>query len=96
MLKKRLLTDKSGELQERILAEKAKELANDIDAQILRDMLTELGWYEVLLTPMSWEQGYEVDSWVETNIKGRMWCQGLVWMFENEKDASWFKLRWLS
>lgn len=96
MKKKRLLTDKSGELHEQILAQKAKELANDVDAQILREMLAELGWHEIVMNPVTWEQGYHIDSWVEDNIKGRMWTQGLVWMFEDAKDANWFKLRWLS
>lgn len=96
MKKKRLLTDKSGDLQEQILAEKAQELASEMDAQILREMLTDLGWHEVVLNPMSWEEGYYVDTWVETNVKGRMWTHGLVWLFEEGKDANWFKLRWLS
>jgi hypothetical protein len=96
MKKKRLLTDRSGELQEQILAEKAKELADETDAQVLRQMLIDLGWQQVVLSAMSWEESYTIDLWVEDNIKGRMWSRGLVWLFEDDRDAMWFKLKWLS
>ena len=96
MKKKRLLTDRSGELQEQILAEKAKELADEMDAHVLRQMLIESGWQQVVLSAMSWEESYAIDLWVEDNIKGRMWSRGLVWLFEDDRDAMWFKLKWLS
>ncbi len=96
MKKKRLLTDRSGDLLEEIYEQKAKELAEEMDADILRGMLAELGWHEIILNPMTWEEGYSIDEWVEENIKGRMWTHGLVWMFEDDKDAMWFKLRWIS
>ena len=96
MKKKRLLTDRSGDLQDEIMAKKAKELADEMDAQILRQMLIDLGWQQVVLSAMDWEQSYAIDQWVETNIKGRMWSRGLVWLFENDRDAMWFKLKWLA
>ena len=96
MKKKRLLTNRSGELEEQMLAEKARELSEEIDAGVLRLTFRELGWHEIVLTPMSWEEGYNIDSWVEENIKRGRWTYGLVWMFEDSKDANWFKLRWLS
>jgi hypothetical protein len=96
MQKKRLLTDRSGELQEQIIAEQSKVLASEIDAQLMRSMYQELGWHEVILTPIDWEQCYHIDTWVEDNIKGAIWTHGLVWMFEKDRDAMWFKLRWLN
>ena len=96
MKKKRLLTDRSGDLQDEIMAKKAKELADEMDAQILRQMLIDLGWQQVVLSAMSWEESYAIDLWVEDNIKGRMWSRGLVWLFEDDRDAMWFKLKWLS
>ena len=95
MIKKRLLTDRSGELHEQILAEKAAELANEMDAQILMEMLMDLGWHQVVLYPMEMEISYEIDQWIENNVKGRLWNRGIVWMFENDRDAMWFKLKWL-
>lgn len=96
MQKKRLLTDRSGELQEKILADKVKELSDDIDSGVIRQMLIDTGWQQVILNPMDWEQSYQIDLWVEDNIKGRIWSRGLVWLFENDRDAMWFKLKWLS
>ncbi len=96
MKKKRLLTDRSGELREQILAEKTKELADETDAQVLRQMLIDLGWQQVVLSSMDMEQSYAIDQWVEDNIKGRMWSRGLVWLFEDDRDAMWFKLKWFS
>jgi hypothetical protein len=74
----------------------AKQLAKEIDAEVLRQVFIEAGWHEVVLRPMTWELGYTIDSWVEENIKGDRWTYGLVWLFKEEKDATWFKLRWLS
>lgn len=94
MKKKRLLTDRSGNLYEQILEEKAQELANDVDAQILRGMLSDLGWHESVLWVMTHEQSQELDRWVKEHVKGRFWTRGLVWLFEDSQDAMWFKLRW--
>lgn len=96
MKKKRLLTDRSGNLQEQLLAEKAKELSDEIDTSIVRQMLVDAGWHQVVLNPMIWEQSYQIDCWVENNIKGRIWNRGLVWLFETDRDAMWFKLKWLA
>ena len=38
MRKKKLLTDRSGDLYEEIIEEKAKALADEIDAEVLRSM----------------------------------------------------------
>ena len=82
-------------LEEQIINDAGKQLANEIDFEILCSMLIELGWTKVILKPMTWEDGYEVDNWVEHNIKGHFETMGLVWVFEKEQDANWFKLRWL-
>lgn len=96
MKKKQLLTDKSSDLQEQLIDDAAKRLSNEIDFEILCGMLCELGWTKVVLFPMSWENGVLIDQWVETNIKSNFETMGLVWIFEDSKDANWFKLRWLS
>lgn len=97
MLKKKLLTDRSGDLHEQIVAEAAKKMSEEIDAQILRGLYSEIGWHEVVLSwIMTHEQSQEVDAWVAKKTKGEYWNRGLVWMFENEMDAMWFKMRWMS
>lgn len=83
-------------LEQQILDNAGKELQYEIDFQILSNMLCEIGWTRVVLQPMTWEQGAEIDGWVETNVKGHHETMGLVWVFEEVKDANWFSLRWLS
>ena len=77
------------------LDEAATQVAKDIDAEVLRSMFKESGWHEVVLQPMTWEHGDRIDIWVNQNIKGNHWTYGLVWLFEDEREANWFSLRWL-
>ena len=92
-----MLTDRLAGLQDEIMEDMAKDIQKELDAEILRGMLKQMGWYEVVLKPMTAETGDEIDTWIKTNIKGPShWTHGLVWMFENDQDAMWFKLRWLS
>ena len=69
-------------------------MAAEIDFQVLSGLLIELGWTKVVLNPMTWEHGALIDSWVESNVKGHFETMGLVWVFEDAKDAAWFVLRW--
>ena len=82
-------------IQEQIINDAGKRMADEIDFEILCSMLIELGWRKVVLSPMSWEDGYEVDAWTAKHIKGNFETMGLVWIFEHEEDANWFALRWL-
>jgi hypothetical protein len=82
-------------LEEEMLNKAGKAMADEIDFTILSEMLIELGWRKVVLHPMTWEQGLEVDAWTEKHIKGPFETMGLVWVFELEEDANWFALRWL-
>jgi hypothetical protein len=95
MLKKKLLTDKSGQLYEDMVDRAAKNMADDIDFEIMTTILLEGGWTKVVLEPMTWERGAEIDLWVHKNIKGKSHDRGLVWLFEDSKDAMMFSLRWL-
>lgn len=80
---------------EDVINEAGKQLAADIDFEVLTSLFVECGWTRIVLKPMSWEQGYEIDSWVEKNIKGQFQTRGLVWVIKDPKEANWFKLRWL-
>lgn len=86
---------KKTNLEEEIINAAGSQMAAEIDFEILTGMLCQLGWTKVILRPMTWEHGAEVDGWVETNIKGNFQTMGLVWVFEDAHDASWFALRWL-
>ena len=96
MKKKKLVTDRTGLLEERMLEESARAMQREVDAEILRGMLKEMGWHEIVLGPMTMEVSNTIDDWVKKHVQGRChWTHGLVWMFEDERDAMWFKLRWL-
>ena len=74
----------------------AKAMAEEIDFQVLSDILVESGWTKVVIKPLTWENGLDIDGWVAEHVKGRFETMGLVWVFEDSKDANWFTLRWLS
>ena len=76
------------------MAEKAKELAEEIDFHVLSEMLQGIGWVKVVLSPMTWEQGYEVDKWITENCHSAVETLGLVWLFENRDEAALFTLTW--
>ena len=82
-------------LEEEILNKAGSRMANEIDFEILCGMLTELGWRKIILKPMTWEAGANIDTWTAQHIKGPFETMGLVWIFEQEQDANWFALRWL-
>jgi len=82
-------------IEQDIINRAGKRMADEIDFGILSDMLCELGWRRVILSPMTWEQGLELDAWTAKHIKGHFETMGLVWIFEDEEDANWFALRWL-
>ena len=81
-------------LEDQILAEKAKEISDEIDFHILSEMLQGIGWVKVVLGPMTWEQGYEVDKWITENCHSAVETLGLVWLFENRDEAALFTLTW--
>lgn len=84
-------------LQDEIMERSAKRLAEDIDAEVLRQVFRDSGWHEVVIPwIMTHEVSAEVDKWVDENVKGAYWNRGLVWLFKEQRDANWFVLRWNS
>lgn len=82
-------------IEQDIIDQAGKAMADEIDFTILTDMLCGIGWRKVILRPMTWEEGYEVDEWTARHVKGKFETMGLVWVFEDQEDANWFTLRWL-
>lgn len=70
----------------------AKLLQEEIDWEILSDILVECGWIKVDISP---EQiPTIVETWVKGNVQGKYKVRGPTWVFESEKDAMMFILRW--
>ena len=79
-------------LEEEILNKAGKQMAQDIDREILWGMLQGIGWTRILL-PNN-DHAVEIMCWLEDHCKGSHERWGRDFIFENERDANWFVLRW--
>ena len=98
MKKKRLLTDRSGQgLEEQIVNKMGQDLARDVDREILWGMLESMGWTRVMLpSTLTSPQRVDIATWLNVNCKHPHECHGRDFIFEDDRDAMWFKLKWLS
>ena len=77
--------------------EVAKALQEEIDWEVMIDIMTEMGWTKI---EMDWPVRtsettlHEVKEWCRSNLQGNYNGRGGIWLFELEKDASMFVLRW--
>jgi hypothetical protein len=98
MKKKRQLTDRdpenSFEIEYPFSKHAADQIAKEIDFGILTSMLQELGWVKIVLTPMTHETSDAIDEWIRITCKKGVETMGLVWVFEDHREAAWFSLRW--
>lgn len=73
----------------------AKQIQEEIDFQILSDMLVSMGWHKLEFSPIQGiEDIMEINEWISKNCKGKVQSYGQNWLFEKDKDMSWFILRW--
>lgn len=85
------------EIKEVIEGELAKTLQEEIDWEIMCDMMVTLGYTKV---EMKWSEmmneveAHMIKEWCRENLQGHYQGRGKIWMFEKEKDASMFILRW--
>ena len=78
-------------------AELAKTLQEEIDWEVIIDILTEIGWTKIEMKwahRMSAQDAHEVKEWCRANLKGNYQGRQRIWLFELEKDASMFIMRW--
>jgi hypothetical protein len=82
-------------LEQEMIEAKAKEMQTEIDREVLWGMLQGMGWHRVMLPYYtSNEQAIDIQSWIEENCKHAHERSGRDFIFEDSKDANWFKLRW--
>jgi hypothetical protein len=82
-------------LEQGIIEAKAKQMSDEIDREVLWGMLQGIGWTRVMLPTLGdGEQAVEIIVWLEENCKKPYERNGRDFIFENTKDANWFKLRW--
>ena len=82
-------------LKQEILEAKAKQMSDEIDREILWGMLEGMGWHRVMLPTLGDAyMAVDIITWLEDNCKSPYERSGRDFIFENAKDANWFKLRW--
>jgi hypothetical protein len=75
----------------------AEAMARDIDREVLWGMLTQIGWTRVILSgEVARNNAEDIVQWLKVNCKHPYEKSMTDFLFENEKDANWFILRWLT
>jgi hypothetical protein len=88
--------DHSMTIEEQILEQAGNELAREIDREILWGMLQGIGWRRYMLDKLQ-DNNHAIDitCWLKTNCQGSYYRNGRDFLFESEKDATMFILRWM-
>ena len=82
-------------LEEEILERTGKDMAREIDREVLWSMLEGIGWNRVMIPRfVDNEHAIDITYWLEENCKTSFERNGRDFIFENQKDANWFVLRW--
>lgn len=87
-------SQRTGNLEKHIINDLGKQLAHEMDQHILIDFMLELGWKEINVNPWIHGSLSEINQWVESTIQGHTMRSGNRWVFEDQKDAIMFALRW--
>ena len=82
-------------LEEELIEKAGTEMAREIDRDVLWGMLEGIGWHRVML-PRFIDNNHAIDIgyWLIDNCKESFERSGADFIFESQKDANWFKLRW--
>ena len=84
-------------LQDQILTNISKKMQEEIDEQVLWSLLKDKGWTRVMLTRLTDNKhAIDITYWLEDNCKNSYERNGRDFMFESEKDAVNFILKWSS
>jgi len=82
-------------LEEEIANRMGNQMAQDIDREIMWGMLQDLGWTRVMIPTMGDAyMAVDIITWLEDNCKSPYERNGREFIFESQKDANWFILRW--
>lgn len=82
-------------LEKEIINELGEKMMSDIDKEILWGMLVKLGWTRVMLDRFTDNRhAVDITYWLEENIKNPFERNGKDFIFENDRDAVNFILKW--
>jgi hypothetical protein len=84
-------------LEEELADKMGNQMAHEVDREVLWGMLEGMGWHRVMLPTLgNAYMAVDIITWLEDNCKSPYERSGRDFIFENIKDANWFKLRWMS
>lgn len=86
----------SNHYYEEKLKQAAQQLANEIDWDVLANIYKKNGWTEIHFTlPVNeFTLCQEISNWMRLTLTGHYINRQTRWLFEKEKDAIMFALRW--
>jgi hypothetical protein len=87
-------SQRAGNLEKHIINDLGKQLAHEMDQHVLIGFMLELGWHEVIVDPWKNPWQSEIEDWVKQTVQGHTMNSGNRWVFEDEKDATMFALKW--
>ena len=83
-------------LEDEIAKELARDISEEIDFEIMKDLLTDSGWYTVELSTLtSKDQLFDIRDWITKNCNNGHVAREKTFIFKCKKEAEWFSLRWL-
>jgi hypothetical protein len=86
----------NSQLQDEIMTGIAKQMSNDIDREVLWGMLVSIGWTRVMIDRLQDNKhAIDITHWLGEYCQGSYERNGRDFLFENEKDATMFILRWV-
>jgi hypothetical protein len=84
-----------SDLEQEIITGAGTAMAREIDREVLWGMLQGLGWTRVMLpTLVDNHHAIDITLWLSLNTKKAFERNGRDFLFESQKDANWFMLRW--
>lgn len=71
----------------------SKAMLDEANLELMMTILASSGWYSVKLKRIPLSEDFYL--WIEDNIKNTYHQLNDHFVFAEEKDANWFKMRWL-
>ena len=84
----------TNRIQDEIMDIMAKDLAKGIDEDIMLKLLKLNGWITIEYFYKNNPHAVDVTHWLIENCQGQWHRLSSYYVFEDKRDAVWFKLRW--
>ena len=82
-------------LEDELAFKMSMQMQKEIDKEILWGMLKELGWTRVMIDRFQDNKhAVDITYWLSENCKGSYERSGADFIFENDRDAVNFILKW--